>query len=44
MTKIVVSVRVDDEVWEVAKKYSFDNKLSLGDLIETSILHAVQEK
>lgn len=44
MKKIVVSVRVDEEVWQIAKEYSVDKKLSLGDLVETAILHAVQKK
>ena len=44
MVKIVISVRIDDEVWQIAKKYSIDRKLSLGDLVETAILHAVQQK
>jgi hypothetical protein len=44
MGKIVVSVRVDGEIWQIAKKYSVEKKLSLGELVETAVLHTIQNK
>jgi predicted HicB family RNase H-like nuclease len=43
MEKIVVSMRIDREMWKMAKKYAIDKDLSIGQFVETAILHEVQK-
>jgi|GEM_PF-3079789 len=44
MTKKVISVRIDDEIWKMAKKYSIDIGLTFGELVEASLIHEMQKK
>jgi hypothetical protein len=44
MTKTVACVRVDEEVWKMAKKYSIDIGLTLGELVEAALIHEMQKK
>ena len=44
MTKIVISVRIDEQIWKTAKKYAIDKDLNFGQLVEAAIIHEMQRK
>jgi len=44
MAKKVISVRIDEEIWKMAKKYSIDKDLTFGELVEASLIHEIKKR
>jgi len=44
MTKRVISIRIDEDVWKMAKKYSIDIGLTFGEIVEAALIHEMQRK
>ena len=42
MDRKTVSVRIDEEIWKTAKKYAIDRDLTLGELVEVSLIHEMK--
>ena len=40
----VVSIRINPEIWKEAKRKSLDLDLTLGQFVETAILHELRKK
>lgn len=39
-----ICIRVDDEIWKTAKRFALDIDLTLGELVESSLLHEMRGK
>ena len=42
MGRKVISIRIDEEIWKLAKRYALDKELTIGELVESSIIHEIQ--
>lgn len=44
MGRKVISIRIDEEIWKIAKKYAIDKDLTFGELVEASLIHEMQKR
>lgn len=40
----IISIRIDEEIWKIAKKYAIDKGLTFGELVEASIIHEIKKR
>ena len=40
--KVVVSIRINPDVWKSAKKFAIDKDLTIGQLVESALIHEIQ--
>lgn len=38
-----MSIRIDKEIWKMAKKHAIDRELPVGKFVEAAILHELQK-
>ncbi len=43
MERKVYSVRVNTEIWKKAKKFAIDRDLTMGQLVESALIHEIQQ-
>jgi len=44
MERKVYSVRVNTEIWKKAKKFAIDHDLTIGQIVESALIHEIQRK
>ena len=44
MKRITVSCRINPDVWKQAKKYAIDIDMTVGQLVETALVHEIKRK